>query len=315
MYPIKLKQILPTEKRCIIISGNEDKSLRRIVFTYFNSEKEFEEQYNEIAKIEKTKQILTGKQFSGGLFCVATDFKNKGIVPEKQLIELIRNITRKHKWAYYPSSNIQDSYKMEHLHRIGVTQHYWSDEIPVQEADYVSMFIATHKALQMNNFKTFMIDGNNLNDFQDLLKELAQPTFANPDVYITNKELTTDHMRSIDRIKPKMVILFGNSILTHDKAVHLMKQNIQIIPSSLTEMGNMIVSEGHFNNCRSVEESFQLINTACTELNVTLWKYVQNYRENMYTVLDEIYQAYTDENKTSRFRLSYKDIGAMSYLA
>jgi hypothetical protein len=148
-----------------------------------------------------------------------------------------------------------------------------------------------------------------------LLKELAQPTFANPDVYITNKELTTDHMRNIDRIKPKMVILFGNSILTDDKAVHLIKQNIQIIPSSLTEMGNMIVSEGHFNNCRSVEESFQLINTACTELNVTLWKYVQNYRENMYTVLDEIYQAYTDENKTSRFRLSYKDIGAMSYLA
>ena len=42
---------------------------------------------------------------------------------------------------------------------------------------------------------------------------------------------------------------------------------------------------------------------------------IQNYRENMYNILDEIYQGHTDENATSKYKLSYKDIGAMSYRA
>jgi hypothetical protein len=104
MYPIDLKQILPKDKRCIVVSGGSN-SLRRLVFTNFNSERDFDEHYKELIKIEKTKQLLTGKQFPVGLFCVATNFKDNGTIPEKQLIELIRNITRKNKWSYYPSSN------------------------------------------------------------------------------------------------------------------------------------------------------------------------------------------------------------------
>ncbi|OUU18480.1 MAG: hypothetical protein CBC05_02010 [Crocinitomicaceae bacterium TMED45] len=298
----------------MIVSGDSDKSLRRVVLTNFTNEEEFTERYNEVAKLEKTKQILTGKEFDGGVFFLATNYEKNGQIPEKQMIEFIRNVSRKNKWSHYPSSNLRYNYKIEHLHQIGITE-YWTGEMPLEEPDYVSMFIAIHKAVQMNELKTFLIDGENLSYFQEVLKGIIDPTFANPDIYITNKELTWDQIRTIERIKPKVVFLFGNSIIDYPKALHLMKHNIQIVPQSVTEIGNMLLSEGIYNSCRSVEESFQLINIACTELNVSLWKFVQNYRENMYNILDEIYQGHTDENATSKYKLSYKDIGAMSYRA
>jgi hypothetical protein len=77
----------------------------------------------------------------------------------------------------------------------------------------------------------------------------------------------------------------------------------------------MLISEGIFNKSREVSESFQLINKACSDLNQSLWRYAENYKVNFYTVVDEIYKAHTDENETSRFRLDYKEIGAMSYRA
>lgn len=314
MYQEDYKQILPTEKRCIIVSSEDQRVSRRVVFSKFKTEKEFQEDYEEHYKEEKTRQILSGKDFPVGLVFVADDFLEAGKVPEKQLVEFVRKLSTKKKWSHYPSSSLRDNYEFEHLHQINISE-FWDDTLPVQEADYVSMFVATLTAVKTKELKTFLIAGTNLSHFQEMLKQVIQPTFGNPDIYITNNFIDWEEIRKIEKINPKVVLLFGNSIITESMANHLIKKDIHIIPPSITQLGNMIISEGIFNKSREVSESFQLINKACSDLNQSLWRYAENYKVNFYTVVDEIYKAHTDENETSRFKLTYKEIGAMSYRA
>lgn len=314
MYQEDYKKITPTEKRCIIVSSEDQRVARRVVFGKFKTEKEFEEDYKEHYKEEKTRQVLSGKNFPAGLVFIADDFGEGGKVPEKHLVEFIRKLSSKNKWSHYPSSSLRDNYEFEHLHQLNISE-FWDDTLPVQEADYVSMFVATLTAVKTKELKTFLVDGTNLSHFQEMLKQVIQPTFGNPDVYITSNFIDWQEIKKIEKINPKVVLFFGNSIITESMANHLIKKDIHIIPPSITQLGNMLISEGIFNNSREVSESFQLINKACSELNDSLWRYALNYRVNFYTVVDEIYKAYTNENETSRFRLDYKDIGAMSYLA
>jgi|TARA_B110000444_G_scaffold60236_1_gene56100 hypothetical protein len=314
MYQEDYKQILPTEKRCIIVSSEDQRVARRVVFGKFKTEKEFEEDYREHYKEEKTRQIISGKEFPVGLVFIADDFGEAGKVPEKHLVEFIRKLSVKNKWSHYPSSSLRDNYEFEHLQQLNVSE-FWDDTLPVQEADYVSMFIATLTAVKTKELKTFLVNGKNLSHFEEMLKQIIEPTFGNPDVYITNNFIDWEEIRKIEKINPKVVLLFGNSIITESMANHLIKKDIHIIPPSVTQLGNMLISEGIFNKSREVSESFQLINKACSDLNQSLWRYAENYKVNFYTVVDEIYKAHTDENETSRFRLDYKEIGAMSYRA
>ena len=67
MYQEDYKKITPTEKRCIIVSSEDQRVARRVVFGKFKTEKEFEEDYKEHYKEEKTRQVLSGKNFPVGL--------------------------------------------------------------------------------------------------------------------------------------------------------------------------------------------------------------------------------------------------------
>lgn len=308
MYQTKIKSTNYQEKNCFSLLGEPDAVIYRVLFCQCSSEQNFDMLQHMYMRNDHIKKVLSGKEVAVGNLIMADNYGEKGNIPEKQLLENFRRLIVKNNLTVYPSGNVIHNLK-EHLVKA------WDFTVPFQEPDYVSLFIAVTTCLEKTGSKTFYIDIKNMEDFQNLLDQLANADTSNPDVYITDKFIDSDKAREILKLNPKVVVLFGNAEVDPNYIHDFRKKNINIVPTSLTQMGNFIFAEGVFSKNRSTEESFQLINVGCKSLNETLWNFSLNSRENLYDIVEEIFQAHINENAQSRFRLKTYDIGAMSYRA
>jgi hypothetical protein len=312
----------PQEKYCFIIHSEDlgyEHTLHRLCLTEFVNADDFEKRAKSILELEKQKSLLSGKNWNPGVWLIANKFTDYGDVIEKQLAQMIGKRLKILKKFIYPSYNISSN-----VLKLVTEGMYWDRGIEMPEADFSSLFMSTASILRVypeyrinSDFKE---DSILKEDFLNLVKEhmnYVGPTFGNPpEILITDKHLTEEYSEQIVKMKPKIVLHFDDiGIINIRASERLIKNNIHIIPSCVTMMGNSLISQGLSNNKRTIDESFKLIQNQVTHFNSSIWDFSLNSRENFLTVINEIYNAMADEKAESRFRLDSQDVGTMSYLA
>ena len=316
MFIQKNKQENYQDKRVFSILGEtKDNCMNRLCFIDFDNSQNFNDRINRLYSIEKTRQVLTGKQTVTGVVVVSEHFVDKGSVPKKQLTEFLRKIVLKHVDKVYPSSHIDFEVYTKSVQESSI----WNNDIQPPEADYASLLTSIISAKEKNILDTVHRDSDILNQqgFSDFAKDHINLTFSNDaDIVVTDKFFDLKYVQMLSNTRCRVLICFNevpylpNSI----PVKHLEKSNIHIVPSSVTKLGNFLVAEGLYNNNKNIEESFYLTQGLSTNLNNSLWDFALDSKENFHNVVEEIYNGIKDETK-NRFKLITQGVGAMNYRA
>ena len=91
----------------------------------------------------------------------------------------------------------------------------------------------------------------------------------------------------------------------------LRENNIDLIPSGITKLGNTLIADNQVNVLRSVEQTFKLIETTGQRVEA-IWKMALEKRINFNDIVSEITRAEVGQN---RFKLETHDIGVNTYKA
>ena len=123
-------------------------------------------------------------------------------------------------------------------------------------------------------------------------------------------------MNEIVVLKPEIVISTNDGCIwetpINDVPMRVLrKNNIDLISSGITKLGNTLIADNHVNELRSVEQTFKLIETTGQRVEA-IWKMVLEKRINFNDIVSEITKAEIQQN---RFKLEVHDIGVNTYKA
>ena len=318
MFDLLSSHIEPGFKKCFSAykSTNNDSTrspIVRLSFAPFHSEKDFENRCLNIAFTDEMKLMTSGQTHNGISLIIANDFGAGGQPIEKHFIKMIDYIIKENNWKVYPSPDIPESFfkKLKEVR--------WPDGVDIAEPDYVTLLhtiLATKKAFG-ENLLSLYFDWEYDEGFNQFFKYYHIDITDNPEkaVLVTNKFIDDNRAKEIVEMKPRTVISFKDGTVddyNSDGPMGRLKfNNIHLVPSGITQIGNTMVADNYINDLRSTEETFKLIETVGDRVE-TLWKMALESRINFNDVVTEITKARIASN---RFKLQTFGVGHNTYKA
>ena len=318
MFDLLSSHIEPGFKKCFSAykSANNDSTrspIVRLSFAPFHSEKDFENRCLNIAFTDEMKLMTSGQTHNGISLIIANDFGAGGQPIEKHFIKMIDYIIKENNWKVYPSPDIPESFfkKLKEVR--------WPDGVDIAEPDYVTLLhtiLATKKAFG-ENLLSLYFDWEYDEGFNQFFKYYHIDITDNPEnaVLVTNKFIDDNRAKEIVEMKPRTVISFKDGTVddyNSDGPMGRLKfNNIHLVPSGITQIGNTMVADNYINDLRSTEETFKLIETVGDRVE-TLWKMALESRINFNDLVTEITKARIASN---RFKLQTFGVGHNTYKA
>ena len=319
MFDILHSHIEPEYKKCYYAYSQSEvktdrKKIVHLSFAPFIDKDDFKIRSYNIAFNDCTKRMTSGQPFDVVSLVVANDFGPNGKAIEKNLIHLINFITKSHNLKVYPSSSVPQSIvnKLKDLH--------WPADVDRYEPDYMTLLhtiLATKKSLG-RNLLSVNFDYEYDDSFNQFFKYYHIDLVDTPKdaVLVTDKFIDENRANEIVVLKPEIVISTNDGCIwetpINDVPMRVLrKNNIDLISSGITKLGNTLIADNHVNELRSVEQTFKLIETTGQRVEA-IWKMVLEKRINFNDIVSEITKAEIQQN---RFKLEVHDIGVNTYKA
>ena len=323
MFDLVRTHIAPLDKKCFSIHTynkkiNDEVEITRLSFTKFIDEESFTTRSKCVAYNDYAKQKLTGRTFNAFSLVVANDFEVRGKPVDKQLLEFIRNFSKKNNYQLYPSHNIPD--KLFQL----IENSCWTSEVDIPEGDYASLLYAIASTRDSLKIWDVYLDLELDKVFHNALKLQNMKIVQTPEnsIYITDKFIDDAEAKRLVALKPKVIVNFDDACIDNlgdNQALgRLYQAGIHLIPPGITKIGNSLIAEGFAKELRQLEESFKLIETNFQRCN-KIWQYAMHTKENFSAIVNEIVKAGFDTTETdfikNRHKLETFGVGANSYKA
>lgn len=320
MFDILHSHIEPEYKKCYYAysQSNLKTDRQKIVhlsFTTFIDEEDFKVRSRNIAFSDYTKRMTSGQPFNVITLVIANDFGLNGKAIDKNLVHLVNFLTKSHNLKIYPSSSIPENIVKK------LKDVYWPEDVDRYEPDYMSLLhtiLQTKKSLG-RNLLSVCFDYEYDDSFNQFFKYYHIDIVNDPKdaVLVTDKYIDFDRAKEIVKLQPEIVISFNDGCIwesygINDAPMGLFRVNdINLIPSGITKLGNTLVADNHINNLRTIEQTFKLIETTGERVE-SLWKMSLEKRINFNDIVSEITKA---EVSSNRFKLEVHDIGVNTYKA
>tara|TARA_B100001094_G_scaffold124656_1_gene120518 strand:- start:4631 stop:5590 length:960 start_codon:yes stop_codon:yes gene_type:complete len=319
MFDILYSHIEPEYKKCYYAysQSNLKTDRQKIVhlsFTTFIDADDFKIRSHNIAFNDYTKRMTSGQPFDIISLVIANDFGLNGKAIEKNIIYLVNFLTKSYDLKIYPSSSISENIVKK------LKDVYWPEDVDKYEPDYMGLLhtiLATKKSLG-RNLLSVCFDYDYDESFKQFFKYYHIDIVDDPKdaVLVTDKYIDFDRAKEIVRLKPEIVVSFNDGCIwesnINDAPMALLRENnIDLIPSGITKLGNTLIADNQVNVLRSVEQTFKLIETTGQRVEA-IWKMALEKRINFNDIVSEITRAEVGQN---RFKLETHDIGVNTYKA
>ena len=320
MFDLLHTHIEPEYKKCYSIYTTKDidctrSPIVRLSFETFYNKEDFETRCLNIAFSDLAKHMTSGQPFNGVSLIVANDFGENGQVIDKHICSLINHLTKKHNLKVYPSAQSSQNY----IAKLKEVQ--WPPDVDLCEPDYMSLLhtiLATKKSFG-KNLLSVCFDYEYDKSFDQFFKYYHIDIVNDPKdaVLVTNKYIDLERAKEIANLKPNTVISFNDACIWESYGINdapmgiLRMNNIHLVPSGITKIGNTIIADTFVNSLRSLEQAFQLVETTGQRVE-TLWKIALESRINFNDIVSEITKAKIAAN---RFKLKTYDVGVNIYKA
>ncbi len=319
MFDLLYNQIDPENKKCYSAYTSteqhpERSQVVRLSFETFHNKEDFETRCLNIAFSDYAKQMTSGQLFNGVSLIVANDFGVNGPTIDKQIVFLINFLTKQHNLKVYPSSGVPQNI----IGKLKEVQ--WPPDVDMCEPDYMGLLhtlLATKKSIGKNLLSVYF-DYDYDDSFNQFFKYYHINVVDDPKdaVLVTDKYINFERATEIVALKPNIVISFNDACIwetnINDAPMALLRvNNIHLIPSGITKLGNSLIADNFVNNLRTIEQTFKLIETTGERVE-KIWKIALEKRVNFNDIISEITKA---QIATNRFKLETRDVGVNTYKA
>ena len=196
----------------------------------------------------------------------------------------------------------------------------WPPDVDMCEPDYMGLLhtlLATKKSIGKNLLSVYF-DYDYDDSFNQFFKYYHINVVDDPKdaVLVTDKYINFERATEIVALKPNIVISFNDACIwetnINDAPMALLRvNNIHLIPSGITKLGNSLIADNFVNNLRTIEQTFKLIETTGERVE-KIWKIALEKRVNFNDIISEITKA---QIATNRFKLETRDVGVNTYKA